>query len=150
MKMKKTDIGVVGFMYAVCAAFYIGNTKLNKDSQTYPLFCIVLLFGLTTIYLVQMLLNAKKYGVESGADEIFEGFQAKQFFVSLAVVLAFLVLIYVAGFYISATLFMLGLLLFLKVPVKHTIITVCAVDLLIFSVFTLFLKVKLPLGLLFS
>jgi len=150
MKMKKTDIGVVAFMYLICAAFYIGNTKLNKDSQTYPLFCITLLFGLTTIYLIQMVINARKYGVESGASEIFEGFIPKQFFVSFAIVIAFLALIYVTGFYIAATIFMLGLLLFLKVSLKNSIIVVCSMDLLIFLVFTLFLKVKLPLGMLFS
>ena len=73
MKMQKTDIGVVVVMYAICAFFYSMTVKLSEDSQTYPLFTIALLFGLTTIYLVQMLFRAKKYGVESGADKVFAG-----------------------------------------------------------------------------
>ena len=52
MKMKKTDIGVVGFMYAVCAFFYAHSLDLKKGSETYPRFTIVLLFGLTTLYLI--------------------------------------------------------------------------------------------------
>ena len=48
MKMKKTDIGVVGFMYAVCAFFYVYSFDLKKGSEVYPLFTIALLFGLTT------------------------------------------------------------------------------------------------------
>ena len=66
MKMKKTDIGVVVFMYAFCAFFYAYSSKLNAGSKTYPLFTITLLFGLTTLYLIQMILAARKYGVESG------------------------------------------------------------------------------------
>ena len=69
MKMQKTDIGVVAVMYAVCALFYYMNTQLKKESQTYPTFTIALLFGLTTLYLVQMLFKARKFGVESGADK---------------------------------------------------------------------------------
>ena len=75
MKMKKTDIGVVVVMYAVCAYWYFETVKLKADSQTYPLFTIGLLFGLTTLYLVQMLVAAKKYGVESGVDTVFKGFK---------------------------------------------------------------------------
>ena len=72
MKMKKTDIGVVVFMYAVCAFFYAYSYKLTEESKTYPMFTIALLFALTTLYLVQMIINARKFGVESGADEVFE------------------------------------------------------------------------------
>ena len=35
--MKKTDIGVVGFMYAVCAFFFILSRDLKKEAQIYPL-----------------------------------------------------------------------------------------------------------------
>ena len=32
--MKKTDIGVVAFMYLVCGYFYYHMTKLKASSQT--------------------------------------------------------------------------------------------------------------------
>ena len=104
--MKKTDIGVVLFMYLVCGYFYYQMLQLKASSQTYPRFTIILLFGLTTLYLVQMLVSAKKYGVESGVDEVFAGFQAKQFFFCLIATILYLVCIYFFGFYISTVLFM--------------------------------------------
>ena len=90
MKMKKTDIGVVVFMYLVCGFFYYHMTKLKASSQTYPRFTIILLFGLTTLYLVQMIVAARKYGVESGVDEVFKDFQPKQFFVCLCATILYL------------------------------------------------------------
>ena len=47
--MKKTDIGVVAFVYAVALFFLSMTLKLPKPAQAYPLFIIVLLLGLTTL-----------------------------------------------------------------------------------------------------
>ncbi len=146
MKMKKTDIGVVLFMYAVCGFFYYHMTKLKASSQTYPRFTIFLLFGLTTLYLVQMLVAAKRFGVESGVNEVFNGFQAAQFFVCLLATILYLVCIYFFGFYISTVLFMLAVLLYLKVPPLFTVITVVVIVGLIYFAFQRFLGVKLPVG----
>ena len=76
--MKKTDIGVVGFMYAVCAFFFLMSRDLKKGARIYPLCIMAILFLLTTGYVVEMLFAAKKNGVTSGIPEIFEGFQPKQ------------------------------------------------------------------------
>ena len=135
--MKKTDIGVVVFMYAVCAFFYYHMTKLKASSQTYPRFTIILLFGLTTLYLVQMLVAAKKHGVESGVNEVFKDFQAKQFFVCLIATILYLVCIY---------FFMAAVLLYLRVPPLYAAITVVVIVALIFFAFQKFLGVKLPVG----
>ena len=150
LKMKKTDIGVVVVMYAICAFFYSMCVKLKPESQTYPLFTIALLFGLTTMYLVQMLIRAKKNGVESGVDEVFAGFMPLQFFSCVAMVLGYLVLMYFVGFYISTLVFMVAIMLFLKVPKLHMVITIAAMLLLIYFAFTMFLGVKLPAGILFK
>lgn len=144
--MKKTDIGVVLFMYAVCGFFYYHLTKLKASSQTYPRFTIILLFGLTTLYLVQMLIAAKKYGTVSGVDEVFKDFRPVQFFVCLAATILYLVCIYYFGFYISTIVFMLAVLLFLKVPPLYTAITVVVIVALIYFAFQKFLGVKLPVG----
>ena len=146
MKMQKTDIGVVVVMYAICAFFYSMTVKLSEDSQTYPLFTIALLFGLTTLYLVQMLVRAKKYGVESGRDKVFAGFQPLQFFVCVALVFVYLILMKYFGFYISTVVFMLAVLLFLRVKVLHTVIVVVAINVLVYFAFTKFLGVRLPVG----
>ena len=146
MKMKKTDIGVVVFMYIVCGYFYYHMTKLKASSQTYPRFTIILLFGLTTLYLVQMIVAAKKHGVESGVDEVFKDFQAAQFFVCLAAAILYLVCIYFFGFYISTVLFMAVVLLYLKVPPLYAAITIVVIVALIYFAFQRFLGVKLPVG----
>lgn len=148
MKMKKTDIGVVAFMYAVCAFFYVYSFDLSESSKSYPLFTIALLFGLTTLYLVQMILAAKKFGVESGADKVFAGFLPKQFILSIVLTLAYVFLVDVLGFFTATTLFMIASFIYLKVPVLHSVIALVSMDLLIYLAFVLFLGVRLPAGIL--
>lgn len=149
MKMKKTDIVVVAFMYIVSAFFYISSHKLSEESRTYPLFTIYLLFGLTTLYLITMILKAGKFGVESGTDEVFEGFLPKQFFVSLLLTAIYFLMVKYLGFFFATTAYMIAALLFLRVPLVASAITVVCIDLLIFLAFVKFLGVKLPDGLLF-
>ena len=146
MKMKKTDIGVVAFMYIVCGFFYYHMTKLKASSQTYPRFTIILLFGLTTLYLIQMIVAAKKYGVESGVDVVFKDFQPAQFFVCLGATILYLVGIYFFGFYIPTVLFMAVVLLYLKVPPLYAGIAIVVIVALIYFAFQKFLGVKLPVG----
>ena len=150
MKMQKTDIGIVVVMYAICAYWYVETLKLKAESQTYPLFTIALLFGLTTLYLVQMLFRAKKNGVESGLDQVFNGFQAVQFLVCFVCVLGYLALIYLLGFFPSTIIFMLAVMLFLRVPIPHTAIAIVVLNILIYFAFVRFLGVKLPVGILFK
>ena len=149
MKMKKTDIGVVVVMYAVCAFFYYMTKQLKAESQMYPLFTITLLFGMTTLYLLQMLFRARKNGVESGVDEVFNGFEKLQFLVCFICVVSYLVLVNLLGFYPATILFMLAVLVFLRVPAKHIVITVVALNLMIYLAFSQFLGVRLPSGILF-
>lgn len=149
MKMKKTDIGVVAFMYVVCGFFYAYSFQLTEESRSYPLFTIILLFFLTTLYLVQMIIAARKFGVESGKDEVFAGFKAKQFFVSLGLTIVYFFMMKYLGFFTATIIFMAASLLYLKVPLLHSAIALVAVNLLIYFAFVKFLGVKLPSGLLF-
>ena len=149
MKMKKTDIGVVAFMYAVCAFFYAYSYKLTEESKTYPMFTIALLFALTTLYLVQMIINARKFGVESGADEVFAGFKPVQFIVSIVLTLVYFLMIKYLGFFSATIIFMFASLLYLKVHIVPAVISVLVMNLLIYFAFVKFLGVKLPSGLLF-
>lgn len=147
--MKKTDIGVVAFMYVVCGFFYAYSFQLTEESRSYPLFTIILLFFLTTLYLVQMIIAARKFGVESGKDEVFAGFKAKQFFVSLGLTIVYFFMMKYLGFFTATIIFMAASLLYLKVPLLHSAIALVAVNLLIYFAFVKFLGVKLPSGLLF-
>ena len=147
--MKKTDIGVVAFMYAVCAFFYAYSYKLTEESKTYPMFTIALLFALTTLYLVQMILSARKFGAESGADEVFAGFMPVQFIVSIVLTLVYFLMIKYLGFFSATIIFMFASLLYLKVHIVPAVISVLVMNLLIYFAFVRFLGVKLPSGLLF-
>lgn len=147
--MKKTDIGVVAFMCAVCALFLGLTLQLPKAAQTYPLFIILLLALLTTLYVVQMVRGAKKSGVTSGLED-FADFLPKQFFPILGMVILYLVIMYFTGFYISTLVFMVACLLFLKVPKWQILLSTAVILALVYCAFTLFLKVKLPVGLLFK
>ena len=147
--MKKTDIGVVVFMYAFCAFFYAYSTSLSDSSKTYPLFTITLLFGLTTLYLIQMILAARKYGVESCVDTVFAGFKALQFTLTLVLTIEYFFLVKYLGFVSATTLFMIASFIYLKVPVLHSAIALVAMNLLIYLAFVQFLGVRLPAGILF-
>lgn len=149
MKMKKTDIGVVAFMYVVCGFFYAYSFQLTEESRSYPLFTIILLFFLTTLYLVQMIIAARKFGVESGKEEVFAGFKPMQFFVSLGLTIVYFFMMKYLGFFTATIVFMAASLLYLKVPLLHSAIALVAVNLLIYFAFVKFLGVKLPSGLLF-
>lgn len=148
MKMKKTDIGVVAFMYAVCTFFYVYSFDLSESSKSYPLFTIALLFGLTTLYLIQMIIVARKFGVESGVDKVFAGFKPLQFGLALILTVVYFFLIKYLGFFTATTLFMIASFVYLKVPVLHSVIALVAMDLLIYLAFVLFLGVRLPAGIL--
>ena len=148
MKMKFTDVGIVAVFYVICALFYSGTMKLPAESQMYPKVIVIILFGLTTMYLIQMIINAVKYGTESGKS-CFEGFQAKQFFVCLGLALLYIIAVITIGFYVSTAVFLVVALLFLKVKPLYIAITTVALLLLIYGAFTLFLRVQLPNNLLF-
>ena len=135
-------------MYAVCAFFYVYSFQLSEESKTYPIFTILLLFGLTTLYLVQMIISARKFGVESGVDEVFEGFKPKQFVLSLVLTVVYFFLMKYLGFFTATTIFMICSFIYLKVPVLHSVISIVAIDLLIYLAFVQFLGVRLPAGLL--
>ena len=102
-------------MYAVCAFFYAYSGKLTAESKTYPMFTITLLFALTTLYLIQMIISARKFGVESGADEVFAGFKPVQFIVSVVLTIVYFFMMKYLGFFTATIVFMVASLLYLKV-----------------------------------
>lgn len=149
MKMKKTDVGVVIFMYLVCAVFLYMSQDLSDTSRTYPMFTIWLLFGLTTLYLVTMFVNAGKYGVESGKEELFNGFKPAQLLFCIGMTVIYMLMVKYIGFFVGTIVFMFAVLLFLRVPIVATLISVAVINLLVYFAFVKFLGVRLPAGLLF-
>ena len=148
--MKKTDIGVVGFMYGVCILFLVMTLQLKKAAQTYPLFIITLLALLTTLYVYNMVKDAKRLGVTSGLEEVFGETLPGQFAPVMAMIVGYLLAMYYIGFYPSTLIFMVACLWFLKVPKWQMAASTLAVVCLVYAAFAMFLGVKLPVGLLFK
>ena len=92
----------------------------------------------------------RQAGIHNDLPDLFAGFQWKQFaFICLGCV-GYMLLMHVAGFYIASICYLVGMLAFLRVPRWHIVLTVVVMAALIYAVFTLFLKVPLPVGLLFK
>ena len=147
--MKKTDIGVVAFMYGVCALFLVMTLRLKKAAQTYPIFIITVLALLTTLYVYHMIKDARRIGVTSGMKEVFGETIPAQFIPILAMIVFYLLGMYYVGFYPSTFIFMVACLWFLHIPRWQIIVSSLVVIGLVYGAFTLFLGVKLPMGLLF-
>lgn len=148
--MKKSDIGVIAFMYAICICFGVMNVRLPADAQIYPRFIIIVLASLTTLYLVKTLIASHGKGISNDIAQLFKGFLPKQFFSVLAMALAYLALLFLIGFYPATVLFMIGVLWKLKIKPVTIGITTAAILTLVFVTFNLVLKVNLVRGLLFE
>lgn len=151
--MKRSDICVVGVIYAVSLAFFIMTVELPEEAQTYPMGLIIALAILNTLYLLQCFVKTWKAGtltVSNDMPEIFKGFQSLQFFFVAGGCALFLVLMYTVGYYVAGAVYLVGTLLFFKVRMRWIALTLVTLVALIYAVFTLFLKVPLPTGMLFA
>lgn len=153
--MTRSDIGVIIIIYATCALFYYMTLQLKAAAQIYPTCLIAGLALLNTLYLGRCLIRLSR---EKGAGariindfpEVFKGFMAKQFIFVVAACLAYLPLLHYLGFYLASFIFLVGTLLYLKVRPVPIAVTTLFLGGLVYGVFTLFLKVPLPKGILFS
>lgn len=148
--MKTSDIAVIIAVYAVCALFFALTLDMDPAASTYPRVLLCALAVLNTLLLARSLIALKKQGLSRDFSEIFRDFQKKQFFGTAAAGIAYMVLMYTVGFYPASVLYLAGTMLFLKVPVRHIIVTMLVLAGMVYAVFTLFLKVPLPVGILFK
>ncbi|MCR5562599.1 MAG: tripartite tricarboxylate transporter TctB family protein [Desulfovibrio sp.] len=148
--MKYSDIGVIAIMYAVCAFFFSMAVKLPEEAQIYPLCLLAGLGGLNTLYLLRCLARLRRDGFVNDVPQIFNGFLRGQFFLVVLCCIAYMALMDAVGFYAASLAYLTGVMLLLRVPRLHLFCTVGVLALLIYAVFTLFLKVPLPAGRLFG
>ncbi len=149
--MKKSDIPVVCVIYAIAIAFLIMTLQLPEAAQVYPMVLITALIFVNTLYLIRtFLLFRQNHHVENDYSIVFHGFLPLQFFGVFLAIGLYLVLMYFCGYYISTILYLLGSLVFLKVPMKYNLMTVVVMVVMVAVVFSYFLKVPLPTGLLFG
>ena len=149
--MKKSDIPVVCIIYAIAIAFLIMTLNLPEAAQVYPMVLITALIFVNTLYLIRTFLKYRQdHRIENDYPIVFNGFLFKQFFGVFLSIIVYLVLMYFCGYYISTVLYLAGSLLFLKVPVRYNLMTIVVMIIMVAVVFSYFLKVPLPTGILFG
>lgn len=149
--MKKSDIPVVCIIYAIAIAFLIMTLNLPEAAQVYPMVLISALILVNTLYLIRTFLHYRQnHHIENDYPIVFSGFLPLQFFGVFISIGLYLVLMYFCGYYFATVLYLIGSLLFLKVPMKYNLMTVVVMIVMVAVVFSYFLKVPLPAGLLFG
>lgn len=155
--MTRSDIGVIVIIYATCVLFLHMTLQLKAAAQIYPLCLIAGLALLNTFYLARCLLrlaagrrNNASAAIRNDFAEIFKGFQTRQFIFVCATCIAYMFLLHWLGFYLAGAIYLITVLIYLKVKPAHMVITVVFLGALVYGVFSLFLKVPLPRGVLFS
>lgn len=157
MAMTRSDIGVITIIYATCFLFLYMTLQLKSAAQIYPLCLIAGLAILNTLYLCRCLLRVaicrragQSSGISNDFPEIFKGFQTRQFFFVGSACVAYMFLLYWLGFYIAGAIYLVVVMIYLRVKPAHMAITVVFLGALVYGVFSIFLNVPLPKGILFS
>ena len=148
--MKRSDLGVGLFMYGVCLFFYLMVTTLPEEARTYPLTILACLAVLNTCFVLREVFALKRRGLINDLPDIFAGFRAGQFFFVLLACMAYMALLPYLGFYVTSLAYLVLCMCFLRVPKLHLLLSIAVLAALIYAVFTLFLKVTLPVGRLFA
>lgn len=157
--MTRSDIGIVAIIYATCLLFLTMTLRLKAAAQVYPLCLIGGLALLNTLYLATRLWRL--FGRAQDGDgapralindlpEIFANFLPGQFLFIVIASVAYLALMHFVGFYPAGLVYMLAVMWRLRVPPLHMGITLAVLGALIYAVFSLFLQVPLPRGILFG
>lgn len=155
--MTRSDIGVIVIVYATCLLFFYMTLQLQAAAQIYPLCLIAGLALLNTLYLIRCILRLIKARADGGEGgiindfkEIFKGFQPRQFMFVIVACIAYMFLLHWLGFYLSGAIFLVIVMLYLQVRPLYIAITTVFLGGLIYAVFSMFLKVPLPRGVLFG
>lgn len=153
--MTRSDICAIGVIYATCVIFFCMTLQLKAAAQIYPLCLIGGLAALNTLYLAKCLWKyfhtaGEGRGLVNDFPEIFKNFLPSQFFFVLGACLAYMALLYLAGFYLAGFIYLVIVMWGLHVKKFQLWLTVILLGSLVYGVFTLFLKVPLPKGILFG
>lgn len=155
--MTRSDIGIIFLIYATCLLFFYMTLQLTAAAQIYPMCLIAGLAALNTLYLFRCVcrwLKERREGLVSGIvndfPKVFQGFLPRQFIFIVAACIAYMGLLYYLGFYLSGAFYLIGVMLYFKIKPTQIALSLLFLGALVYCVFTLFLKVPLPAGILFS
>lgn len=145
--MKKSELCVVAFMLVFSAYFAYETLQLPDKAQHYPLFVIGLLIFLTILKLIAMYLaSGKDKKIVNDSDMVWLDFQKKQFFTVFIASILFFAIMHFIGFYLASLVYLIYCLRYFRISLKHSAITIIAMLVVVYAVFSGFLNVPLPAG----
>ncbi len=152
--MTRSDIGVIILVYATCLLFCQMTLQLKPAAQIYPLCLIGGLAILNTLYLAkkvwETIRTKQKPAIINDLPEIFKGFMARQFFFVVCACIAYMFLLRWLGFYLAGLIYLAGVMAWLRVRPVPMAVTIIILGCLVYGVFTMFLNVPLPKGIIFT
>lgn len=149
--MKESDLCVIAVVYGVATWFLVMTLQLPPPAQSYPLILLTALYLCNTLLLGKQLYSFFRHRlVINDFRKIFSGFLPRQFFGVLAGCLIYMAVVNYLGYYLSSVLYLLLAQFFLKVKFVPAVITCVCIMVVTYLVFSLFLHVPLPVGVLFE
>lgn len=149
--MKESDLCVIVIVYGIATWFLVMTLQLPPAAQSYPLILITALYFCNTLLLGKQLYHFFRHKVMiNDFKKIFSGFVFGQFSGVMIGCLIFLAVVNYLGYYLSSILYLLLAQFFLKVKPIPAILTCACMMIITYLVFSWFLRVPLPLGILFE
>ena len=149
--MKESDLCVIVCVYGVATWFLVMTLQLPPAAQSYPLILISALYFCNTLLLGKQLYHFFHHKIMiNDFKKIFGGFTFKQFFGVMIGCLIYLAVVNYLGYYLSSILYLLLAQFFLTVKPIPAILTCVCMMAITYFVFSWFLRVPLPLGILFE
>ena len=147
MKVKKWDLLICIILAIIVSIFTLDLRNTNAAARTYPMVMIIACYAMIAIIVIKWLVTRKEVLKES-----VKGMDLKRFFyivIYCAAILVYILLIDKLGYVVSTVLFGIYSLIYLKNRNKILIIVLpVAAAILLYFMFSKFLFVKLPSGIL--
>jgi putative tricarboxylic transport membrane protein len=147
--VKNPDIAICAVLAAILLVFVIDLGNIASVARIYPIFVLAGSYVMIAIVLAQSVIRTKKQIVKSGESEPpLTRRNIARISIYCAAILAYIILIDVAGYIASTVVFGLFSLIFLGNKNKSVLIILpAAFAVLMYFVFDKFLYVQLPAGL---
>lgn len=147
------DVFVGAFLIVLSVCLFPMTLSFPDTAGIFPQFILVVLFilGIYTLFHGVKETKAERKLIEEGQEvkQLFGWKENKLLMLGYVLIVAYILLIDVLGFFTSTTIFMVGYMFFLKMRKPLTLILVTVgVDCFIYFLFVMQLKLSLPSGLL--
>ncbi len=146
------DVYVGAFLIVLSTALFPMTFKFPDTAGIFPQFILVVLFilGAYTLFYGMSETKAERKKIEAGEqiESLFSWKSNKLPLLGYALIVIYILLIDVLGFFTSTTIFMIGYMLFLNMrkPLTLVLVTI-GVDCFVYVLFVMQLKLNLPSGL---